>query len=1299
VPALIPKTDANITLSVNAPNEIEISEGEYYPNPLEIKAVAGNTGDIAAQNVIAEISFHEGMELVSGSSAVNIGTIVKDAELEVVWQISIEPDDMDRTFTYSVTLSSDNADTQTVERTLFVPAIIPKTDTNITLLVTAPEELEIEEGEYSPNPFEVKAVAGNTGDIAAQNVQAEISLPEGMELVSGTAVVNIGTIEKDALSEAVWQISVEPDNKDRTFAYSVTLTSDNAQTQTVEKELFVPAIEEEKTEAGIELQLRRSRLMDGNTLSMDFKLVNTGTETYDLNKLSVRYYYMDEFPTATKVFNVNNAQFQQPYMDINNAAVSVKNNALEETLSGANAYIEFNFTTNAQLVPGQEAIVDVGMNTPDYKNMVVKNDYSYIGDEPEDTYNYATWEFMPVYLSGEEKPIWGEEPEEGDENAAEASDLLVELDPNNTKSNYNAMSIQMRLTNPGVELVDLGKTEIIYYYTNDRLYTQIANENLKVKPTDGEIDDFEIVIDEMVEVFSVNGTVTYNGNDVKSKTEAKLFLLSEFREMANMGLSITFQEDAGVLGFNDFIDLQISIHKPDYSGLYTQESLEDDFSYLEVTNEDLDIENTPGFRSAGNIQVIVKAEKAREKDEIKAASLLREIREKYSLNTGEAQLNITGNQPARKKWPGNVIKAFAASSDPAPGWIVLFTPDELKESWDKGDEIEFRHFDSFIRKERTLNGDILVEFPNKIYNPKDGASIPVENITKGDLGQLKINFSTDAWLHFERSSITGSMMGYWDLPYPEGVEVDSDLDSFVSGHRPPSQIPPTDTLTAVVPFKLSDDFPTDIDLKAESTDELSDYSKSSYQVWYDDDTDADDEIVKHSEDFDSPYKAIGYISRYRRLEGAFVLKITEGKEDKEIFRFNEKGAPTFYLFAGSTLKGETEVSDFARQFTVNTEATNPHVIRSDGLFAWTDYSQKPTTQTFAHRANIIRSGKPPEVLKRKHGESAEGNTGAYVYRRTVNDTDKLAFRVVEKVDFSEVELTVLNYESEGAEERMVEDDKKGTRRNAYIYISSALNDTGLAEDWVSVDIGLTANRFTKGNWEFFGPSNLGEKYDQPIPIKTVMGDKIAVKPKYSITTNEKGEKDGSGAYTTYFYGDEDDQTNETYWLAYEFKPIETEIENEVQAVFKVFNIHWKIESSLVGGMKSNRDERLTISTDKPGGFINFTSATSFVPENEIADEERYYLDNINSGESLINVAKSEGEVHYRIGDREEKEIFSGTNFGITNNILLNMTDKIRYTLNENSLIVSIVYRKSKAEVDYRLEVAKNKSRFLTESTP
>jgi hypothetical protein len=1193
-----------------------------------------------------------------------------------------------------------------------VPALIPKTDANITLSVNAPNEIEISEGEYYPNPLEIKAVAGNTGDIAAQNVQAEINLPKGMELASGNDVVNIGTIEKDAEFEVIWQINVEPDDKDRTFAYSVTLTSDNAQTQTVEKTLFVPAIEEEKTEAGIELQLKRSRLMDGNTLSMDFKLVNTGTETYDLNKLSARYYYMDEFPTATKVFNVHNAQFQQPYMDINNAAVSVKNNALEETLSGANAYIEFNFTANAQLVPGQEAIVNAAMNTPDYKNMSVKNDYSYIGDEPEDTYDYAAWEYMPVYLSGEEEPIWGEEPEEGDENAAEASDLLVELDPNNTKSNYNAMSIQMRLTNPGVEPVDLGKTEILYYYTNDRIFTQIANADPKE----------EIVIDEIAEIFSVNGTITYHENPqglLKSKTEAKLFLLSEFREMANVGLSITFKEDAGVLGYNDSIDLQISIHKPDYSGLYTQESLEDDFSYLEVANEDLDVENTPGFRSAGNVQVIVQAEKAREKDELRAAALLRDIRKKYGLDTGEAQLNITGNQPARKKWPGNVIKAFATSSDidsdEAPGWIVLFTPDELKDSWNKYDEIEFYDFDSFIRKERTVNGDILVEFPSGIYEIGKSASIPVENTTRGDLGQLKINFSTDGWLHFERSSVTGSLMDIWQGPYPDGVEVDTQLEAFISNYGPSGRRAPTDTLSATLPPQISTYASGNIDYTQESADELSDYNNSVYEVWYDD-TDVDDKYEKHTEDFDFPYKAIGYLGRHLRHEGAYVLKITEGKEDKEIFKFNSNKleAPTFYLFAGNTLKGITENSNDAKGFTMTTQATNPHVIRSDGLFAWTGYEFPPTSQKFAHRAERIVSENGTKMRNRftdTDGAGAEGNTGAYVYRQSVNNNAKTWFRVVEKVDFSDVELTVLNYTTEaGTTDRALEDDKQGTLRNAYIFISSVLNDNGTDEGYASCDLGLLASRETEGKWQFFGPTNWNQGFLKPKMEETenrLEGDQLAFYPvrvngKYGITTNEKGEEDENGVYTTYTY------EPKTYWFVYEFVPDDSLLVNGVKATFSLYDEEWE-HATAIGTMIAENDDRYSITKGTPG-YINFSSCTSFVPKNEFSvdtdtdsesdadsdsdsekGEANYYLDDINSGEALINVVRSDGKIYFRNDDKTEDWFnFSGTDFNYTKDIILCMSDKLSHDLFENSEKISIVYQKTEAEVKYRLNVANNR---------
>lgn len=58
--------------------------------------------------------------------------------------------------------------------------------------------------------------------------------------------------------------------------------------------------------------------------------------------------------------------------------------------------------------------------------------------------------------------------------------------------------------------------------------------------------------------------------------------------------------------------------------------------------------------------------------------------------------------------------------------------------------------------------------------------------------------------------------------------------------------------------------------------------------------------------------------------------------------------------------------------------------------------------------------------------------------------------MTEEIDFSNIQLNV---------------SKDGVQRNAYIYISSAMNETGLEGGYEVCDICLVASRETKGAWK------------------------------------------------------------------------------------------------------------------------------------------------------------------------------------------------------------------------------------------
>ncbi|MDR1688759.1 MAG: hypothetical protein LBS21_09155, partial [Clostridiales bacterium] len=81
----------------------------------------------------------------------------------------------------------------------YVP-VIPKPNVEFTaipeFMVFAPNEVDIQDGEYIPKPLEIEAVISNSGDIAAQNVKVTLTAEDGMK-IEGSATQNIGSVKAD----------------------------------------------------------------------------------------------------------------------------------------------------------------------------------------------------------------------------------------------------------------------------------------------------------------------------------------------------------------------------------------------------------------------------------------------------------------------------------------------------------------------------------------------------------------------------------------------------------------------------------------------------------------------------------------------------------------------------------------------------------------------------------------------------------------------------------------------------------------------------------------------------------------------------------------------------------------------------------------------------------------------------------------------------------------------------------------------------------------------------------------------
>ena len=443
------------------------------------------------------------------------------------------------------------------------------------------EVIEDENGKqsYSPNPFTVTAYIQNVGTGTAYNTNVELVLPEGMSVVDGSEIVSLGDVAvSNRQTQVSWKVEVEPSAVDRVETYGVIVSADNAETKTLEREIEIPAI----TSSGVELLLDRSAIYDGSNLNLKFKIINTSESAVSLDQIRPRYYFIDESPNTQKNLSCYYVQLDKPYSYVPNTAVTMTVHDLENLCVGATSYFEFKFDYDEQLQPNQEIIINSSINNTSWSKIVASNDYSAVGDDSLAENGYVTWEYMPGFsATNSDEPIWGIVPEI-DTDGMEP-DLLVELDPN-AVNGKGYMNLNIRITNNGLLPIDLGQTEIKYYYTNDKGLPQSVAGNY------------------------IGGRIDNNYIGITDKSVVEAVKMDVRKNMADTYVSIKFAEDTGVLYFEDYIDLNVQVYNTDWkSGDYI---LENDHSYQEDDQELQTFStmarvasNTNGMRTTNNIVV------------------------------------------------------------------------------------------------------------------------------------------------------------------------------------------------------------------------------------------------------------------------------------------------------------------------------------------------------------------------------------------------------------------------------------------------------------------------------------------------------------------------------------------------------------------------------------------------------------------------------------------------------------------------------------------------------------------------
>ena len=121
-PVLPEYVDLDITAI--APRELLANDDNtvYLGNPFTFNGGIQNNGNITAQNAVAVITLPEGLSV--DNDTINLGNISAGGNATAYWQITASPRTTAATLQYSVTYYADGVEAETVNYTIYVPALI-----------------------------------------------------------------------------------------------------------------------------------------------------------------------------------------------------------------------------------------------------------------------------------------------------------------------------------------------------------------------------------------------------------------------------------------------------------------------------------------------------------------------------------------------------------------------------------------------------------------------------------------------------------------------------------------------------------------------------------------------------------------------------------------------------------------------------------------------------------------------------------------------------------------------------------------------------------------------------------------------------------------------------------------------------------------------------------------------------------------------------------------------------------------------------------------------------------------------
>lgn len=212
-----------LAVGLSSPEMAVIGQTE----PVTILAYVQNTGRGAARETRVSLELPGGLDLLPGESAAReLGEIPPGQTAQATWAARVTATSPAQ-LTFSVRAEAANAEPNEARRGLRVV-----TPARLWVQLRGPARLDVMDGQWSPDPFQVTGVVRNDGGVEAYQVSAQLLTPYGLKVAPGDSDRRyVGTLRPEEQVELRWL--VKPTGASGNIPYSLRVTYPGAGEQPV----------------------------------------------------------------------------------------------------------------------------------------------------------------------------------------------------------------------------------------------------------------------------------------------------------------------------------------------------------------------------------------------------------------------------------------------------------------------------------------------------------------------------------------------------------------------------------------------------------------------------------------------------------------------------------------------------------------------------------------------------------------------------------------------------------------------------------------------------------------------------------------------------------------------------------------------------------------------------------------------------------------------------------------------------------------------------------------------------------